>query len=99
MRQPICGTEHDRTLDHISQFPDIARPVIGYQIRDRRRMNVTDRLAELAREASQEMPRQNRDILFTLPQRGHAQRHDVQSIEQVFSKLASVYARLKVLVG
>jgi hypothetical protein len=61
---------HDYSaLDDILQFSDIARPIVAFQSFHYFVGDAIDRLALPLRKLSNEMFDQNRDIVFSFPQR------------------------------
>src|SRR3954447_6818629 len=80
---------HDQQpIDYIAQLPYIAGPAIGLQ-RGKRILSEIARLdARRFRAALHEVTREQRDVLTSLAQRRHPDRHDIETIEEVLAKPA-----------
>src|SRR2546423_8847145 len=90
--------ENQETLDGIAELADVTRPVerakalegVGCE---RARLNALTR-----RKRRREILSQRRDVLATFAQRRYVNRHNVQSIVQIFAKATGGYFILEGLV-
>ena len=86
-------------LDRMLQLAHVARPRRGLQRGEGFRRDRADLLAELGVEVVEKIERQRHDVLRPLAQRRHAQRHDVDAVEEVGAEAAGLRFRLERTVG
>src|SRR6185503_20120888 len=82
----------------VLELTHISRPVIALEPLDRRRLEALRRQPLLLGDV-EEVPDEIRNILQPLAQRRQAQRHDVQTIEQILAEQALIDLLLKVAIG
>ena len=81
------GEQH-RSLEHVLELADVARPVVAHQHLQRFRVDAFDLLLQLAREPAHEELGQRRDVFLAVAQRRHVDRDDVEPVEEVFAEAA-----------
>ena len=83
-------------MQSVLQLPDIARPIVSLQGFQKSRC---DGLSFLKRcRGFQKMLDQQRDILFSFPERGQANGKDMDPVIEIFSNLPRLYPVPQVLV-
>src|SRR5256885_11649721 len=84
--EDVPAAEDERPFDHVLELPDVARPTVVLENRERLRADALHRFAELRGDFSDEVRGQQRDILPPLPQGRQLNRNDVQSVEEILSQ-------------
>ncbi len=95
----VRRTEQQRALDQVLELSDVALVVVGLEGRRGFGAEPRARLAELARDASQEVLGQQRDVLGPLHQRRHADGKHAQPVVQVLAEPACPDLGVEVPVG
>ena len=95
----IAAANNDGVLDCIFEFAHIARPRMSRQPLQRQIRKPDDRSAVFRRKTPQEVHRQKWNVRTPVAQRGHMDRTDVQTIEEVFSKSSFLHALAKAAIG
>src|SRR3989442_3537554 len=85
-------------LDHVLKFTDVARPTILLEGGQGVARKAVHSLAELAAVAADEVVHEQRHVRDPLGERRYLDRHDVQSIVQVFAEGPAPYRLLEVHV-
>src|SRR5262245_36005299 len=91
--------DNHRPLDHVLQLAYVTWPRIRTQVIHSPLVDSLDRLARLARVAIDEVFDQQRDVIRALTQGGHADRKDVQPIEEIAAKRARPDRGWQVTIG
>src|ERR1700679_263728 len=86
-------------LDEITQFANIARPVVLLQRGERILGHLDMRTAILRAELLQKLLDEKRNIFLAIAQRRNEERNHIQPIEEVFTKVTASNLLLEVLVG
>src|ERR1700733_13251592 len=92
-------TQSHRTFDHILKLANVARPIIGLQEIHRFLLDGPKPFSNPLSKSRNEILRKHRNICHTLAQRGHRDRYDVQSVEEVVAKLAFAHELFKIAVS
>jgi hypothetical protein len=98
-RQRVPARKNHGPLDDVLQLADVAGPRQPGERVEHGGGDHPDVLAVAPREALDEVPREQRDVLPPVPQRRNGDREDVQAIVQVGAKLAPLHHLPDVLVG
>ena len=91
--------ENHRSLNHIFQFTDIARPGVANQSFYRFLVNILARTAEFHAVLLKEISSQYGDILRAIPEWRHADRKDIQTIKEIGAKCAVFDGGRQVAIG
>ena len=97
--QTALAAQDQGALDGVAELADVARPAQAAQILHGVRSESGYLLAITLAQLTQEMLRQQRNILPPLTQGRQLQGKDIQTVKQVFTKQAVARPRLEVLMG
>src|ERR1044072_1954118 len=86
-------------LDHVCQLPDVSRPRMVLQTLHGPWRNRGDRFAEFPGVGVDEMFDQRRNVFFSLSQRWHCYRIDVQSIPKILSERSLLHFQLQITIS
>ena len=90
------GREHDGALDRVLELPDVARPVVALEERERVGTQLEARLVVLAAVLVEEAVREQGHVLPSLAQRRQLDHDHVQPVEEIFPKGAVVDEALQI---
>ena len=93
------GTQDHGPLDHILQFADIARPVMGHQCCLAGSRDAINSDTVLAGQALHKLVGQKGYVFFALPQRWHRDGHDIQAKIKVLAEFFASDALLQIAIG
>src|SRR5262249_30725839 len=85
-------------LHEIAQLADVPRPGAAAHELHRVRRNVVEALLELAAELAQEVPRQEYDVVASLPERGHVDADHLQAVVEILPEALFLAHLLEALV-
>ncbi len=95
----VLSCHDDACLNHISQFSNVAWPVVIEKLRHHLPINREDPLAHLLRKLLEELTGKKRDVLLSLPEWRNNKIQHTQSIEEILSKPPRLHHLSKILVG
>src|SRR2546425_3308658 len=84
--EDVSAAQDQRPLDHVLELSDVARPTVVLEDRERVGAHSLHGFAELRRDLSDELCRQERDVVRSLPKGRQVDKDDVQPIEEVLAK-------------
>src|SRR3954469_24921254 len=87
--------ENHRPFDHVSQFSDVAGPMIVLQSGHRDIFDLRDWLAHRVTELLHERPGEHRNVFTSLPEWRHLDWKNIQPIKQIFPELSFLYGLRK----
>src|SRR5579863_8909243 len=90
---------HDRALDYVLEFANVPRPIVGDEQLQRFRGNAAQILAQLRRDALNEVLGEQRDVFAALAQRWQANLNHVEAIEQIFAESSLLNFFGQIFVG
>src|SRR5262249_19486577 len=90
--------QDDGALDHVAQFADVSRPVVGRELLEALVREHDLRAVEPARREVQEMRRQQPDVLQATAQRRQLDWKDRQSVVQVTAEPAGLALLLEIVI-
>src|SRR3990170_930931 len=100
----VGGDDHlalgheDRPLQHVSQLPDVAGPIMPGEEGQGPLVHTADRLSVFGAKLFEERLDEERDVLSSFPQRGKMETEDVEPIIEVLAKQAVVDRLRRVLI-
>ena len=95
----LVGGEDHRAVHGVLELAHVARPVVAREQRHRVVGEPGHRLADLGAALLEEMVRERRDVFAPLAQRGHADREDIDAVEEVVAERAFGHHGAQVAVG
>src|SRR5215469_937031 len=84
----VAGGHDHEPLHHVAQLADVARPVVGQEVRERLHGDRLGSLGVLARVERDEVLDEQRDVLGALTQGRHLDRDDREPVEEIFAEAA-----------
>src|SRR5262245_2992602 len=81
--------QNHRSLDHILQLTDVARPIVRLQQVQRLLVDRTNLFARPAGVALHEVLDQHQEIVFAFPERGHLKGKDIEAVIEVLTEAPS----------
>src|SRR5258708_32312113 len=97
-RERLCLTDDDGPLDDILQLADVARPRIRQEQIQRFFADSADALACFPRETRDVVLNQQRDVLFSFPQRGNLNGEHVEPVKQIPPEGAHCDGRVQIAI-
>src|SRR4030095_14795326 len=87
------------SLDHVGELSHVSWPVVILQGSQTGRRNRRYSSSEFLREPLRKMFDQTWYVFFTIPQRGHGDRKNIQTIPKVLTKSALLDYKLQISIG
>src|SRR5574341_1066120 len=104
VRRPVGGEDQlalgheDRPLQHVSQLPDVAGPIMLGEDGQGPLIHTADRLSVFGVKLFEERLDEERDVLSSLPQRGKMETEDVEPVIEVLAQETVLNGLCRLLV-
>src|SRR5690606_20440412 len=95
----LSVAEEDGALHHVLELADVARPAVGREQIDGVLLDARDALLQPRVELPEEVLDEERDVPGALAERGQADGHDVEAVEEVLAERALSDELLEIAVG
>src|SRR5262249_3508117 len=88
--------QDDCPLNYVLKLTNIARPLIRLEEFQGSLIDCSELLSSLASKSGDEVFDEQGNVSRALPQRGHLNRHNIQSIQEILAKLSFRYQRVQI---